>query len=159
MNRATPSTSRDDLTRWISDEVRRRVAPSPFSRETQDVISRYAPPDPVGERQLKELALVTGHALMLVAFVAVWATAAWVSSKSGDRHVAQDTIRVGWAVTAGLLAGMTLHLLRYYDALARKLRGRGPGTRSRAWPVASSDYDFLVQTLVAVLAAVHGAPR
>jgi hypothetical protein len=57
-----------------------------------------------------------------------------------------------------LLAGLGLHLIRYYDALWSKSRGRPSSDRPHRWPRASSDLDLLVQAALGIAAFVLGAP-
>jgi hypothetical protein len=61
-------------------------------------------------------------------------------------------------LVVGLLVGIGLHVVRYYDALIRVARDRDSRTNQR-WPLVSSDLDFLVQIAIGIVAAVLGAPR
>ena len=58
------------LTGWIFAQAS-RVAPLPFSNETQKLIKKYAPPHPEEDRQFRELALVAGYSLPLPPAVAL----------------------------------------------------------------------------------------
>ena len=129
-----------------------------FSPEVDKLIERYAPADPEGDRQFRELALVTGHAALVVPAVGLWGFVGW--AVSGGSRPSEAVVRIGWGAVVVLLAGVGLHLIRYYDAMIGKARGRGRG-RKRAdpsWPRASSDLDFLVQIALGILAVTVGVP-
>jgi type III secretory pathway component EscS len=143
------------LTRWIVTQVS-RIAPSPFSSDAQALISKYAPPKPEAERQFRELALVVAHSLPMIVVVAVWGLVAWIVSSGGQ--VSDQVVRVGWSLTVVLIAGLVLHLIRYYDALGSKARGRVPDDPRHRWPRVSSDLDLLVQAAIGVVAFIAGAP-
>jgi hypothetical protein len=134
-----------------------RLAPSPFSIKAQELIKSYAPPDPAAERRFRELALLTGHALLLVPAAGLWGLRGWAAS--GGFRPSETVVRIGWGALVVLLAGMGLHLIRYYDAMIGKRRGRGAKRANLSWPRASSDIDFVVQVALGVLAVILGAPR
>jgi hypothetical protein len=148
--------ARDVVTQWIVDQVS-RLAPSPFSAKAQELIKSYAPPDPEADRQFRELALITAYALLMLPAAALWGLVGWAAS--GGSRPSETIVRIGWGALVVLLAGMGLHLIRYYDAMIGKLRGRGTKRASPSWPRASSDLDFLVQVALGVLAVILGAPR
>jgi hypothetical protein len=150
------------LTDWIVVQAS-RLAPSPFSSEVEEVIGTYAPPNPEADRQLRELTLVCAHALLLIPVVGLWAFVAWVASAASGHEAFEHVVRIGWALTVGLLAGMGLHLLRYYDAYIGKVRNRrrsptDPTERVARWPRLSTDIDFLLLIAVSVAVAMIGAP-
>jgi hypothetical protein len=74
---------------------------------------------------------------------------------------------LGYALVVGLLSGMTLHLVRYYDALIARRRSerqthisqKSGHTEVHAWPRGSSDADFILQLGVSVCALVLGGLR
>jgi hypothetical protein len=144
------------LTQWIVVQVS-RLAPSHFSTETQDLIKKYAPPDPETDRQFRELVLVTGHALLVPPAAGLWGFVGW--AVSGGSRPSEAVVRIGWGALVVLLAGIGLHLIRYYDAIIGKARGRGRKRADPSWPRASSDLDFVVQIALGVLAVILGAPR
>ncbi len=145
------------VTEWIVSQVA-RLAPSPFSGEAQELIGRYAPPDSEADRQFNELALVTGHALLVIPVVGLWGLLGWVLS--GGHRPSDALVRVGWGALVVLFAGIGLHLIRYYDAYVGRVGGRGRGKprTDLRWPRASGDLDFVVQFAVGLLAVVLGAP-
>jgi hypothetical protein len=143
------------VTEWIVVQVR-RLAPSPFSTEAQELIEKYAPPDAEADRQVDELALVAGHALLVIPALGLWALLGWVLS--GGHRPSDVFVRIGWGAVVVLLAGIGLHLIRYYDALIGKARGRGKARTDLRWPRVSGDLDFVVQCAVGLLAVVLGAP-
>jgi hypothetical protein len=133
------------------------LASSPFFDETQGLIRKYAPSRPQADRQVRELSLVAGYALSMIPAVVIWTIAAWgVSAAAGDQAF-EVVIRLGWGLVVGLLVGIGLHLVRYYDALIRVAHDRDSRTNQR-WPLVSSDLDFLVQISVGMVAAALGAP-
>jgi hypothetical protein len=142
------------LTDWIFAQAS-RIAPSPFSRETQDLIKKYAPRRPEADRQFRELALVVGYSVGVLPAVSLWGLVGWLTS--GGRRPSDAFVRIGWALLVILLAGLALHLIRYYDALVQVRSARTLGG-NRRWPRASTDLDFVVQIAVGAAAAVLGAP-
>lgn len=149
-------SSQDVLTQWIVAQVS-RVAPSPFSREVDEFIERYAPPDPEGDRQFRELALVIGHAVLMAPAVGLWGFVGW--AVSGNSRPSEAVVRIGWGAVVALLAGTGLHLIRYYDAMIGSARGRRGRQRVEpSWPRASSDLDFIVQIAIGALAVTVGSP-
>jgi hypothetical protein len=142
------------MTDWIFAQAS-RVAPSPFSNETQELMKKYVPPHPQRDRQFRELALVVAHAVALLPAVAVWGLVGWLMS---DGHRPSDGfVRVGWGLIVVLLAGLGLHLIRYSDALVKARRAEGASSSHR-WPRASTDLDFVLQIAVGAAAAILGAP-
>jgi len=134
------------------------LAPSPFSDETRGLINKYAPPRPEADRQVRELTLIAAYALSLIPAVVIWGITAWgVSAAAGDQ-ASEVVVRLGWGLVVGLLLGVGLHVVRYYDAMIRIASG-GDSRTSQRWPGVSSDLDFLVQISVGIVAAVLGAPR
>jgi hypothetical protein len=122
------------------------------------LIRKYAPPRPQADRQVRELTLVAGYALLMIPTLVIWSIAAWgVSAAAGDQAF-EVVMRLGWGLVVGLLVGIGLHVVRYYDALTRVARDRDSRTDQR-WPLVSSDLDFLVQISAGIVAAVLGAPR
>ena len=148
--------ARDVVTQWIVNQVS-RLAPSPFSAKAQTLIKSYAPPDPQADRQFRELALVTGHALLMLPAAGLWGLLGWAAS--GGSRPSETFVKIGWGVLVVLLSGIGLHLIRYYDAMIGKLRGRGTKRPNPSWPRASNDLDFVVQIALGVLAVILGAPR
>ena len=146
----------DVLTDWIVAQVS-RLAPSPFSPEVQVVISRYAPTRPEGDRQFRELALVVGYSALMIPAIALFAFVGWTISKA-DRGASAVVGKVGWGLVVVLLAGVGLHLIRYYDALISNARSREGRVADRRSPRASSDLDLLVQIAAGVAAAILGPP-
>jgi hypothetical protein len=142
------------LTDWIFAQAS-RVAPSPFSNETQQLIKDYVPPNPEPDRQFRELALVVGYSLPLPPAVGLWGLVGWLVS--GGYEPSDEFVRIGCGLIVVLLAGLGLHLIRYYDALFKARRAGGTRSDHR-WPRASTDLDFFVQIAVGVAAAIHGAP-
>jgi hypothetical protein len=142
------------LTDWIFAQAS-RIAPSPFSRESQDLMKKYVPPNPEAGRQFRELALVVGYSLAVLPAVSVFGLVGWLAS-GGDRP-SGEFVRIGWGLIVVLLAGLALHLIRYYDALVQVRSARGLGGDYR-WPRASTDLDFVLQVAVGIAAAVLGAP-
>src|SRR6478736_1308148 len=103
------------LTGWMITQ-QKRIAPSPWSAETAQIIRKYAPPSPQAERQIDELTLVAVHGMLMILFVALLALAGWLSSLFSPR--AEGAVAVfGLAILGALCAGIILHLTRYYDAL------------------------------------------
>ena len=137
------------VTAWIVDQVNKRVSPSPFSTEVEELVEKYATPEPEADRQIDELALVTGYALLMIPAVALWGFLAWVSSDG--HHTFNFVARIGWGTVVVLLVGIGLHLIRYYDALIGKHRRRA---RVEHWPRLSGDLDFVVQIAFGLLAAL-----
>jgi hypothetical protein len=141
------------LTDWIVAQAS-RVAPSPFSNETQELIKKYVPTHPEKDRRFRELALVVGYSLPLPPVAGFLAFAGWLVY-GGDRP-SDQFVRIVWGLIVVLLAGLWLHLIRFCDASVAVRRG---GTRSdHRWPRASSDLDFIVQIAVGVAAVILGAP-
>ena len=143
------------LTAWIVAQVS-KLAPSPFSTEAQELIAKYAPPNPEADRQFRELALVVGYALLMVPAVAIWGLVGWIVSSGGQPS--DGVVRIGWSVMVVLIAGLGLHLIRYYDALWAKRRARSPSGTAHRWPRTSSDLDLLLQAALGVTALILGAP-
>jgi hypothetical protein len=79
-----------------------------------------------------------------------------MSTAAGD-HAVEVVVRLGWGLVVALLAGIGLHLVRYYDAMIRIRSGRD-GQIDRRWPRVSSDLDFLVQIFAGIVGAVLGGP-
>jgi hypothetical protein len=156
-----PSSSAANLAGVLTDRIVNAMGnlpSSPFSDETQGLIRKYAPPGPQADRQVRELTLVAGYALSMIPAVVIWIIAAWgVSAAAGDQAF-EVVVRLGWGLVVGLLVGIGLHVVRYYDALIRVARDRDSRTNQR-WPLVSSDLDFLVQIAIGLVAAVLGAPR
>jgi hypothetical protein len=142
------------LTDWIFTQAS-RVAPSPFSRERQDLITQYAPPHSEVDRQFRELALVVGYSLAVLPAMSLWGLVGWLTSGGG--RPSDAFVRIGWALLVVLLTGLALHLIRYYDGLVHVRRARTLGG-NRRWPRASTDLDFVVQIAVGAAAAALGAP-
>jgi hypothetical protein len=107
------------LTDWIVAQAS-RIAPSPFSDETQDLMRKYAPPQPERARQFRELALVVGHSVALLSAVAVWGLVGWLVL--GGHRPSDEFVQIGWGLIVVFLAGLALHLIRYYDALVQVRR-------------------------------------
>jgi hypothetical protein len=137
------------LTGWMIAQ-QKRIAPSPWSAETAQIIRKYAPPSPQADRQIDELTLVAVHGMLMVLFVALLALAGWLSSLSSPR--AEGAVAVfGLAILGAFCAGIVVHLIRYYDALiCRKRAERGKAVSVVRWPRGSSDADFLIAIAVAV---------
>ena len=53
--------------------------------------------------------------------------------------------RLGWGLVVVLLTGIGLHLVRYYDALIRRNRGRQLAESQAHWPMISADLDLMIQ--------------
>jgi hypothetical protein len=98
------------------------------------------------------------QSVAVMAAVALWGLTAWLSVGDGRLHGV--VMALGWAVACGLMVGVLLHCLRYYDALVtyrvRRRAGRDgvPLPTPHAWPRSSSDLDFAVQLVVALAVAV-----
>jgi hypothetical protein len=155
------------LTEWLAARGERLTRPSlPFSNQGQQLIKRYAPPAPEAERQVREGTLLAMHAALVIPLVAAWGIAAWIASKVGGDSASETVLRAGWALLVGWLAGMTLHLTRYYDAfICRRRCAQRSGAdreasdvRAHRWPRRSSDADFLVGLAVGVGVFILGAP-
>jgi hypothetical protein len=137
----------------------------PFSDEAQQLIKKYAPPAPEAERQIREGSLVAIHAALMFPLVVSLGIAAWIGTAVGGDGGRAAVLRVGWALVVGWLAGMTLHLGRYYDALICRRRSAGrtgveaSGARPRRWPRGSSDADFVLELAVSVGVFILGAPK
>jgi hypothetical protein len=146
------------LTERIVAWVNSHVASSPWTAETQAVIERYAGPPPLERRtQLQELALVVAHALVMIPFVLALALAGALSSGLGIHGATTPIYRIGVGGLVWCCVGLALHLVRYYAALLAGRRSRGAGASAgagRRWPRTSSDLDFILQTVVAAIAAV-----
>jgi hypothetical protein len=131
--------------------------PSPWSRETQALIEKYAPADPERKRQITELGLMVLQSVAVIAALGLWGVTAWLSRGDGRLHGV--VIALGWAVACGLMVGVLLHCLRYYDALvAYRIRRRAgregrPLPAPHRWPRSSSDLDFAVQLVVVIAVA------
>ena len=140
---------------WVDDHV----AGSPWTAETQAVIERYAGPPPLERRtQYQELALVVAHALVMIPFVLALAGAGALSSGLGIHGATTPIYRIGVGGLVWCCAGLALHLARYYVAVVADRRSRGASTDAsagagRRWPRASSDLDFVLQTVVGAIAA------
>jgi hypothetical protein len=147
----------------LTDRIVRLVEellPSPVSDATQGLLRKYAAytqPHPQADRQLRELTLVAGYALLMIPAVAVWVIVAWGMSTAAGDHAVEVVVRLGWGLVVALLAGIGLHLVRYYDAMIRIRSGRD-GQIDRRWPRVSSDLDFLVQIFAGIVGAVLGGP-
>lgn len=143
------------VTEWLCAQAR-RTAPSPFSPGTDALIAEYAPANPEENRQIAELGLVAYYGLAMVPTVALFALAGWtVESMSGST---EWVTRLGWGFLVVLLSGTGLHLVRYYDALIRRARGRQLGESQSRWPIISGDLDLVIQVVIGVVAVVLGAP-
>jgi hypothetical protein len=143
------------VTEWLGAQAR-RIAPSPFSPETQVIIAEYAPANPEANRQIAELGLVACYGVPMVPTVALWGFVGWtVDSMTGST---EWVTRLGWGLLVVLLTGLGLHLVRYYDALIRRTRGRQPAESQARWPVISGDLDLVIQVVIGVVAVVVGAP-
>lgn len=70
----------------------------------------------------------------------------------------ETVTRLGWGCLVVLLMGIGLHLVRYYDALLRRRRGRQLAESLARWPLISSDLDLVIQVAIGVVAVVLGAP-
>ena len=106
------------------------------------------------------------YAVSLVAAVAIWGMLGWLVSRSGRPGADQVVFWMGCAVLVGLLAGMALHLARYYDALISRRSDWQPDPdqktglkEAHAWPRRSSDADFILQLGASVCALVIGGLR
>jgi hypothetical protein len=155
------------LTEWLAALGEKLTRPSlRFSEEAQQPIKKYAPPAPEAARQVREGGLAAIHAALLIPLVAAWGIAGWIASVVGSDRASDAVLRVGWALLVGWLAGMTLHLMRYYDALICRRRcaqrsggGGEPGdARAHGWPRGSSDADFLLGLAVSAGVFILGAP-
>jgi hypothetical protein len=137
--------------------MERTAPPSSFSPEVDELIEKYAPADPEGDRQLRELCLVAAHATLTIPVGILWGFVGW--AVSGGSRPSEAVVRIGWAAMVVLLAGIGLHLFRYYDAMIGSARGRrGRQRADPSWPRASSDLDFVVQIAIGVLAVTVGSP-
>ena len=58
------------VTEWLCAQAR-RIAPSPFSPETQAIIAEYAPANLEADRQITELGLVAIYGVAMVPTVAL----------------------------------------------------------------------------------------
>jgi hypothetical protein len=148
------------LTERIVGWVDGHVASSPWTAETQAVIERYAGPPPLERRtQYQELALVVAHALVMIPFVVALAFAGALSSGLGIHGATTPIYRIGVGGLTWCCVGLALHLVRYYGALLAGRRSRGAYAGASAgtgwrWPRMSSDLDFILQAVVAAIAAV-----
>ena len=93
---------------------------------------------------------------MVVAGVAVFGVAARLSV--GNEPIFHTVTRLGWGIVGGLVVGLLLHLARYYDAfIAYRTRRRGRNNvkldSAHRWPRSSSDLDFLLQLVAALVIA------
>jgi hypothetical protein len=92
----------------------------------------------------------------MVPTVALWGFVGWtVDSMTGST---EWVTRLGWGLLVVLLTGLGLHLVRYYDALIRRTRGRQPAESQARWLVISGDLDLVIQVVIGVVAVVVGAP-
>jgi hypothetical protein len=139
------------LTAWMTSQ-QERLAPSPWSAETQALIRKYATPVPERHRQLDEVTLTAIHGIIILLATALVALAGWLASLVGVH--ANATLATAYAgVAGGLCTGMFLHIARYFDALIgssragrrRQMDGEAACPRGALrWPRASSDADFAV---------------
>jgi hypothetical protein len=143
------------VTEWLGAQAR-RIAPSPFSPETQAIIAEYAPAHPEADRQIAELGLVAIYGLAMVPTVALLALVGWTVD-SMNRSTEWVT-KLGWGFLVVLLTGIGLHLVRYYHALIRRTRDRQPAESRAHWPIISSDLDLMIQLAIGVVAVMLGAP-
>jgi hypothetical protein len=146
------------LTAWMISQ-QERLAPAPWTAETEQLVRKYTPRSPARERQLDELTLVAVHGVVLFLGTAALTLFGWLTSLVGEpANAAFATIYAGMA--AGLCAGLFLHLARYYDALICRVRTERRGVNGEAakaatalrWPRASSDADLVV--MIAVSACI-----
>jgi hypothetical protein len=144
------------LTAWIISQ-QERLAPSPWSPETQRLLWKYSPPSPERERQFDELTLVAVHGVFIFLATAFVALLGFLTSPGARATAIFATTYAG--VAGGLCTGLFLHLGRYYDALIcrvhveRGSRVDGAGTKPTQvlrWPRASSDTDFVVAMAASV---------
>jgi hypothetical protein len=143
------------VTEWFGAQAR-RIAPSPFSQRTEELIAEYAPVNPEENRQIAELGLVACYGLAMVPTVALFALVGWtVDSMTGST---EWVARLGWGFLVVLLSGTGLHLVRYYDALIRRTRGRQLAESQARWPMISGDLDLVIQVVIGVVAVGLGAP-
>ncbi|HEY8724927.1 MAG TPA: hypothetical protein VIL92_13855 [Gaiellaceae bacterium] len=92
----------------------------------------------------------------MVPTVALFALVGWtVDSMTGST---EWITRLGWGLLVVLLTGIGLHLVRYYDALIRRNRGRQLAESQARWPMISSDLDLVIQVVIGVVAVALGAP-
>jgi hypothetical protein len=140
------------LTAWLISQ-QERLAPSPWSPETQRLLRKYGSPSPERERQFDELTLVAVHGVFIFLATAFVALLGFLTSPGARATAIFATTYAG--VAGGLCTGLFLHLGRYYDALIcrlraeRRSRSRVDGadakpTQALRWPRASSDTDFVV---------------
>jgi hypothetical protein len=147
------------LTAWMISQ-QERLARSPRSAETEQLLQKYSPRSRARDRQLDELTLVAVHGVFLFLGTAVLVLLAWLTSLVGARANATfATIYAGMA--GGLCTALFVHLARYYDALICRVRterragvdgGAAKGATLLRWPRASSDADLLV--VIAVSASI-----
>lgn len=143
------------VTEWLGAQAR-RISPSPFSPRTEALIAEYAPANPEENRQIAELGLVACYGLAMVPAVALFVLVGWtVDSMTGST---EWVTRLGWGFLVVLLSGTGLHLVRYYDALIRRARGRQLAESQARWPIISGDLDLVIQVVIGVVAVVLGAP-
>ncbi len=143
------------VTEWLCAQAR-RIAPSAFSPETQAIIAEYAPANPEADRQITELGLVAIYGVAMVPTVALWGLVGWtVDSMTGST---EWVTRLGWGLLVVLLTGIGLHLVRNYDALIRRNRGRQLAESQTRWPMISGDLDLVIQGAIGAVAVVLGAP-
>ena len=138
---------------WVDDHV----TGSPFSDDVQELIARYAPPpQPAARRaRYREAVLMVAHALPMIPFILAVALAGAISSRLGIRDTG-DIYRIAVAGLTFCIAGTWIHLLRFYDAQVAVWRSRRVSVRADVewrWPRASSDFDFIAQTVAAAIAA------
>jgi hypothetical protein len=138
---------------WVDD----RLSESPFTEETQVLIDKYAPSWPRARRaQHDELALVVAHALIVIPFILAIASTGEIATRLGAHGTTGVLYRIAVVGLTWWCVGLTIHICRYYDALLATYRSRRDPSRVGhwRWPRASSDHDFVVQAVVAMVAAV-----
>ena len=137
---------------WVEDHV----TDPPWTAETQALIDKYAaPPSAARRARYQELALVVAHALIMIPFILGLAFVGALSTELGIDGAKGAIYRVAVAGLTWCSVGLALHLWRFYDALIAVYRSRRDPTRAAAswqWPRASSDLDFILQAVVAVVA-------
>jgi hypothetical protein len=144
------------LTERVIAWVDGHVTESPLSAEVQELVARYAPPQPAARRaRYREAALMTAHGLVMIPFILGVALAGAISSRLGI-HDTGVIYRIAVAGLTFCVAGTWIHLMRFYDAQVAVWRSRRDPARGdveRRWPRASSDFDFIAQAVAAAIAA------
>jgi hypothetical protein len=158
----------DSLTKRLVSWLERRFGPKlePPSAEEQAVLDKYVQPLSQGvARRNLEAGLVVAHSVPFIPLTLALAVATFFVSRPGFHGLKTPILIAYVAVAVWLGVGIAIHTVRVFiasyaihrerDQLHGGLRQPGDSSLHRHhWPVASSDLDFVVQAVVAAIAAV-----